>query len=120
MYSGGLRHDSSCTSRCLKNAVRCGGALNIKVKGGGQERPLRMTAAKADSLNGGLNAALKRRSSTSLHASVLDASMKLVQEVLAIQGVALGGAEAGVADYAAQFFFGGAVGYTCGSYYIFF
>jgi hypothetical protein len=44
----------------------------------------------------------------------------LVQEVLAVQRVALGWAEAGVADDAAQLFFGGAVGYACGSYYIFF
>ncbi len=44
----------------------------------------------------------------------------LVQEVLAIQRVSLGGAEAGVADYAAQFLFGSAVGYARGSYYILF
>ena len=44
----------------------------------------------------------------------------LVQEVLPIQRVTLGGAEAGVADNAAQFFFGGAVGYAGGADYIFF
>ncbi len=44
----------------------------------------------------------------------------LVQEVLAVEGVALGGAEAGVADYAAQLFFCRAVGDACGSHYIFF
>jgi hypothetical protein len=44
----------------------------------------------------------------------------LIQEIPPIQGISLGGAEAGVADYAAQFFFCGAVGYACGSHYIFF
>ena len=44
----------------------------------------------------------------------------LVEEILAIQGVALGGAEAGVADDAAQLFFCRAVGYACGSHYILF
>ncbi len=44
----------------------------------------------------------------------------LVQEVLPIQGVALGGAEASVADDAAEFFFGGAVGDAGGADYIFF
>jgi len=44
----------------------------------------------------------------------------LVQEILPVERVSLGGAEAGVADDAAEFFFSRAVGYTCGSYYIFF
>ena len=44
----------------------------------------------------------------------------LVQEVLAVEGVALGGAEAGVADDAAEFFFGGAVGDAGGADYVFF
>jgi hypothetical protein len=44
----------------------------------------------------------------------------LVQEVLPIERVALRGAEAGVADDAAQLFFRRAVGYACGAHYIFF
>src|SRR5580692_1527202 len=48
------------------------------------------------------------------------ALQSLVQEVLTVESVSLGGAEAGVADDAAEFFFSRAVGYACGSYYIFF
>jgi hypothetical protein len=40
--------------------------------------------------------------------------------MLAVERVAAGWAEASVSDYTAQFFFCGAVGYACGSYYIFF
>ncbi len=46
--------------------------------------------------------------------------MDLIQEILPIQRIPLRGPEARVADDAAQFFFGGAVGHACGSYYIFF
>jgi hypothetical protein len=48
------------------------------------------------------------------------AEAPLVQEILAVEGVALGGAEAGVANDSAELFFCGAVGHACGSYYIFF
>ena len=44
----------------------------------------------------------------------------LVQEVLPIQRISLRGAEARIADDAAQLFFGGAVGHAGGSHYIFF
>src|SRR5258706_7818412 len=44
----------------------------------------------------------------------------LVQEVLSVEGIALGRAEAGVADYAAKLLFCRAVRHACGSYYIFF
>jgi hypothetical protein len=44
----------------------------------------------------------------------------LVQEVLPIQRVPLCRPEAGVADNSAQLFFRDAVGYACGSYYVFF
>ena len=44
----------------------------------------------------------------------------LVQEVLPIQSVALRRSESCVANNPAEFFFCRAVGYACGSYYIFF
>jgi hypothetical protein len=44
----------------------------------------------------------------------------LVQEVLPIQRIPLGRPKSRISNYAAQLFFGGAVGYACGSYYVFF
>ena len=44
----------------------------------------------------------------------------LIQKVLPIQRISLGGAESGVADNAAQFLFRGAVGHACSPHYIFF
>src|SRR5260370_32701887 len=44
----------------------------------------------------------------------------LVEEVLPVQRVALGGAESRIADDAAEFFFSRAVRHACGSYYVFF
>jgi hypothetical protein len=43
-----------------------------------------------------------------------------VKEILTVEGVALGGAEAGIADDAAQFLFRGAIRYAGGADYIFF
>ena len=44
----------------------------------------------------------------------------LIQEVLPIERIALGWAEAGIPDDAAQLFFGGAVGHARGADYVFF
>lgn len=45
---------------------------------------------------------------------------KLIQKILAVQGVALGRTESGVANNPAQFFFGGAVGHARGAHHVFF
>jgi hypothetical protein len=81
--------------------------IKIKVKGNGQECPFHTGGALAPrTAEGGC--------------PHMDRGHPLVQEVLPIEGVALGGAEARIADDAAQLFFGGAIVHARGSDYIFF
>jgi hypothetical protein len=52
--------------------------------------------------------------------ALMDVAKNLIEEHGAVEGVALDGLEAGVADNAAEFFLGGAVAGACRFDYIFF
>jgi hypothetical protein len=107
------------TERVLQGGVK----VKIKVKGNGQECPFYTCSCPSPfvALLGdsrfltGLGA---RFGMTMSYGGFLQPA--LVQEVLPIQRIPLRRPEAGVADDAAEFFFGRAVGHACGSYYVFF